>query len=114
MENNTNLVQIETRVALVEREITQFSRIFEKFDTTIDKLTSVTNAIEKMLPLQALQISDNEKNYDKLNEDFSLKLKSVETRLDSIEKWKWILLGLAMGIGFMLGKITFPWSYLST
>lgn len=98
---------LETRVAVIEREVFQFSKVFDKFDQTIDKLTDVTHAIEKMLPLMALQISDQEKSSEVLDKKYD----KLEARVDALERWKWIVIGIVAGLSFLAGKI--PWHVLT-
>jgi hypothetical protein len=101
-ENRRDL--LDTRVALMEREIIQFGKIFEKFDATIDKLTSVTNSVDKILPILTLQISDQGKDNDKRD----LKYNAMDDRITALEKFKFIWAGILIAISIILGKV--PWS----
>jgi Na+-translocating ferredoxin:NAD+ oxidoreductase RnfD subunit len=107
LEKRENL-NLETRVAVIESEIDQFSIIFDKFDGTIDKLTNVTNALEKMLSLQSLKLDNNDRD----NLEISSKIKDLDDRLKVIEKWRWLTIGLAMGLLAAIAKVAIPWSIL--
>lgn len=102
--------ELETRIAVMEREMTHFSTIVGKFDSTIDKLTSVTNTIDKMLPIITLQITDAEKDNVTINK----KYEELVVRVNALEKWKWIVMGIAAGIALLFSKLNIPWTFLTS
>lgn len=143
---------IETDIALLKRDISQFNLLFAKLDITIEKLGDVSNNISKLLAvheerIDVLQAVDKEmdrkieiktqeikelytrvesmNNYlvgelnnteAKIKQDINeLKsiveseqkkqtdtLNKISDKVQSIEKWKWTIIGFSMAAGWLL------------
>jgi allophanate hydrolase subunit 1 len=56
---------LETKVAVLEREITQIQSVFSRLDVAIEKIGDVSNCINKMLAVHDEKLD----HQDKINED---------------------------------------------
>jgi len=106
----------ESKLAVLEQQVNNFSRYFEKMDATLDKLTELSASIEKIVAVhdQRLNVQEDAKEtltegqklvhrrIDRLKEDINLKLDSFDSKLDGIERWRWIFLGAMTGIMFVV------------
>ena len=74
------LSKIETEVAAMREKISFFSVIYEKFDRTLDKLEKQHN--------------------DELRE--------VHNKIEDLNKWRWLVMGGAVVVGWILSKLGLP------
>lgn len=96
---------LETKVAVLEKEFGRYNDLIEKFDITIDRLTEVSNSIRNLVVLHEQRLTQQEKKTDDLNHDVNADLKKISERLSALETWKWTLAGAAAAIGFFASKI---------
>lgn len=54
------MAELETRVALLEREQTGLSSLLGRFDTTIEKLADVSNSIKQLLAVHEVQLKKHD------------------------------------------------------
>jgi hypothetical protein len=59
---------IETRVALLERDVIQVNSFFAKLDTTMEKLADVSASIKELLSVHELRINHQEEYHAHLSE----------------------------------------------
>ena len=57
---------IETKVAVLETEIGKMSQLFTKLDTTIDRMTDISNSITQMLAVHEQKIAANAEDTEDL------------------------------------------------
>lgn len=55
--------QIETKIALLEKELSQISGLFERLDTTIEKLTEVSSTIRQLLAVHETKINQHDQTH---------------------------------------------------
>ena len=146
---------LETDIAILKRDISQFNLLFAKLDITIEKLGDVSNNISKLLAvheerIDVLQSIDREMEkkievksqeikelYSKVesmntylvgelaNTESKIKdeLKTIRTMIEaeqakqiqtlnkisdkvqSMEKWKWTIIGFSVAAGWLIDKI---------
>ena len=72
----------------------------DKLDVAIDKLTDVTNCLNRMISVQEEKLSSQ----DQADKHLHKKVTLIEKRVTSIERWKWLVVGGAGVIGFALAK----------
>ena len=121
---------IETRVALVERDVSQMASLFKKLDETMDKLVDVSASIKELLAVHEVKLQkteesttdiyklleinrqDAKRNAEILEEKFEKgfqELKkdicSFSSRVSEIEKWKWKLSGIAAFIAIVFSVL---------
>ena len=93
---------IKTEVELLKKDVHSIAKLVDKLDVAIDKLTEVTNCLNKMIAVQEQKIEQQEQDDVYIKE----KTKELSRRVASLEKWKWLTLGGAGVVGFILAKIS--------
>jgi ABC-type transporter Mla subunit MlaD len=58
--------ELETQVALLEKEITSTREVFSKLDSAIEKISDVSNCINKMLAVHEQKIAQTEQDTEDL------------------------------------------------
>jgi len=121
----------------VKQQVENVSGIQAKLDTAIDKLTDVSTSIKSMLAVHEEKLSRQEQiddiifgkikdradEIDTVYKDLSKEINQVEKRLlieikslkndigsrvGVLEKWRWIILGGAIIIGWILSRNLMP------
>ena len=142
----------ETRVAVLEKEFSSISGLFDRLDRTIESLTEISGSVKQLLAVHDSRLDTQEKQDEKLhtmienrrkttdqqyealharigdlkdelyeeidknNERISNALydlkqgqdehhKVMMDKVNSIEKWKWTIIGGAIVIGFILAEM---------
>ena len=138
------MTELETKVEILEKELDNQKRIYDRLDVAIEKLTDVSNSIHRMLAVHEEKIAKQEEKMiqteverDNRSAELSKRIDDLHTRLtntakeiinsnlehhkdlnrrierisDSIssrvgvlEKWRHIILGGAIVVGFILNK----------
>tara|TARA_S200002703_G_C3688076_1_gene211273 strand:- start:254 stop:661 length:408 start_codon:yes stop_codon:yes gene_type:complete len=125
---------LETEVKILQKDLVTFQNILDRFDITINKLTEVSNNFNKVIAVQDSRIDTQEKAIeivhkritdmrDEIHEELSdhyqvilEKIKELQVeqkihademskRVDALEKWRYIVMGGAVALGFLLSKI---------
>jgi len=125
---------LETEVKILQKDLVTFQNILDRFDITINKLTEVSNNLNKVIAVQDSRIDTQEKAIeivhkritdmkDEIHEELSdhyqvilEKIKELQVeqkihademskRVDSLEKWRYIVMGGAVVLGFLLSKV---------
>jgi len=122
MEDNGN-GKVKTDVELLKRDMELLANLAGKFDVAIDKLTDVSQSVDKMLALHEQRIENQEQqreilhnrisefkkevtdNIRDLRDENRVQHNRVEERLDRLEKWRWFVVGVATMFGFILAQI---------
>ena len=131
MENGTT--DIKVQLESLRKDIESVNSINNRLDTAIDKLTDVSTSIKQMLAVHEEKIGRQEQIdeiiFDKLKErateidnvyrDLHKEIQNVEKRLlieiksikldigarvGILEKYRWIIMGGAIVVGFILSK----------
>ncbi len=121
----------EVEIAKLKKDIEQVNTIHSRLDTAIDKLTDVSTSIKSMLAVHSEKISRQEQvdeiifeklkeragEIDKVHTELTNELNQVEKRLlleikairvdigsrvGMLEKYRWIILGGAIVIGWIV------------
>ena len=119
--------QVKTDVELLKRDMELVSALAEKFDIAIDRLTEVSTSVDKMLAVHEMRLENQEQQREILHQRISdLKRDmtdefrmlrdenrkqhaEVNERLSKLEKWRWLVVGMATAVGFLvaqMGKIS--------
>ena len=127
--------QVKTDVEILKRDMELVSALAEKFDIAIDSLTEVSTSVDKMLAVHENRLENQEQQREILHQRISdLKRDitdefrmlrdenrkqhaEVNERLSKLEKWRWLVVGMATAVGFLvaqMGKISefFCYTYL--
>ena len=138
------MAELETKVKLLEKEVHDQSKIHDRLDVAIEKLTDVSNSIHRMLAVHEEKIARQEEaifqaeeqievrrnelavKIDELHSRITTNTKEIMTasatqhaaqnkeiqkvkeelviRVGILEKWRHVLIGSSIVIGFMLHK----------
>ncbi len=128
-----NHTDIKVQLATLKQEIENVNSIQSRLDIAIDKLTDVSTSIKSMLAVHSEKINKQEQidevifsklkeragEIDKVKSDLSQELEQVEKRLlieikniridiggrvGVLEKYRWIIIGGFLAIGWVLSK----------
>ena len=138
------MVELETKVKLLEKEIHDQRKIHDRIDVAIEKLTDVSNSIHRMLAVHEEKISRQEDAIFQAEEQIEVRRNELATKIDDLhsrittnkteimtaakeqhekqnveiqklhneinmrvgvlEKWRHVLIGGSIVIGFLLHK----------
>ena len=119
--------QVKTDVEILKRDMELVSALAEKFDIAIDRLTEVSTSVDKMLAVHENRLENQEQQREilhqrisDLNRDITYEFRmlrdenrkqhaEVNERLSKLEKWRWLVVGMATAVGFLvaqMGKIS--------
>ena len=119
--------QVKTDVELLKRDMELVSALAEKFDIAIDRLTEVSTSVDKMLAVHENRLENQEQQREILHQRISdlkrdmtdeFRMLRDENRkqhaevnesLSKLEKWRWLVVGMATAVGFLvaqMGKIS--------
>ena len=131
------MVDINTEVALLKKEVSDIKFIFNRLDTAIEKITEVTTSVNRMLAVHEEKISQQEEALAKADFELSSNIKELHSRITTnskeimaaasaqhiqqnkeiqkikdelvarvgvLEKWRHVLIGGSIVIGFILHK----------
>ena len=127
------LQNLAIEVEGIKKDIKNGELIHSRLDTAIDKLTDVSTSIKQMLAVHEQKLAQSEKTeeilFDKVRErgeeldmvyrDLQRDINQVEKRLllemktlkscfdgrvSVLEKWRWLIIGGALAIGFIVAK----------
>ena len=130
---DNNIVDIRVEIEGIKRDLKNVSNINDRLDTAIEKLTDVSSCIKSMLAVHEEKITKQEKTdeiiFDKIKDradeidsvyrELQREINQVERRLlieikalrndigsrvSMLEKLRWILLGAAIVVIFLLTK----------
>ena len=130
---DNNIVDLRVEIEGIKRDLKNVSNINERLDTAIEKLTDVSSCIKSMLAVHEEKITKQEKTdeiiFDKIKDraeeidsvyrELQREITQVERRLlieikalrndigsrvSMLEKLRWILLGAAIVVIFLLTK----------
>jgi len=107
---------IRLAVGLIERDLSQQSKITDKLSEAIEKIEVMNANLVKMLAVHELKheltCSDLKAVEDRVDE---LRLHQVIPQvqqdvqiaktLTQLERWKWILMGAVLALGWLLGHV---------
>jgi chromosome segregation ATPase len=125
-----------TSVEVLRAELKQTGEVHNRLDTAIEKLTGISSSIKSMLAVHEEKLSQAEKldeiiftklkdrqietetRYATLKENMDIsekrimnEIKSIKNtlgdRVNLLERWKWVILGGSIVIGFILAR-NFP------
>tara|TARA_S200000501_G_scaffold269069_1_gene252768 strand:+ start:187 stop:615 length:429 start_codon:yes stop_codon:yes gene_type:complete len=131
------ITDIRVELESLKQEVNNVNSINTRLDTAIDKLTDVSTSIKSMLAVHEEKLSQSEKidevifnkireradELDKVNQELTEKIEISEKRLmcelksirneindrvGVLEKYRWLILGGAIVIGWAVSKNLMP------
>ena len=105
------LTKVETDMAAIKEKVSFFSIIYEKFDKTLDKLDQRTTEDKKELQemmdnLRSDIMGEIKAMRDEVAEQHKIQAKKIE----ELNTWRWIVMGGALVVGWLLSKLGLPFS----
>ena len=140
------MAELETKVKLLEKEMHDRKGVFQRLDIAIEKLTDVSNSINRMLAVHEEKIArqedaiiDEEELIETRRIELTVKIDDLHSRITTntkeimsaataqhkehtkeiqklrndltarvgvLEKWRWLIIGGSIVIGFLLHKFT--------
>jgi chromosome segregation ATPase len=108
---DTNL-ELKTHVALLEKDVTQMTMFVEKLDSAIEKLADVSSSIKELLAVHAHKLTQQSEINSELftiiremKEQNHREHTDLLQRIEGLEKWKYMIVGAGIIIGFLCSKI---------
>jgi len=127
------MAELETEVKLLKKELHDQAKIHDRLDIAIEKLTDVSNSIHRMLAVHEEKISRQEEAIFAAEEQIEIRRTELSKRLDELhsrittntkdimkeiqkirdelisrvgvlERWRHVLIGSSIVVGFMLHK----------
>ena len=127
------MAELETEVKLLKKELYDQKKIHDRLDIAIEKLTDVSNSIHRMLAVHEEKISRQEEAIFAAEEQIEIRRSELSKRLDELhsrittntkdimkeiqkirdelisrvgvlERWRHVLIGSSIVVGFMLHK----------
>lgn len=121
--------QVEADLTVVKHDVNQIGKLFVKLEATLDKLGTVCNNATQILAVHEQRLSEGERTFNAIQEDMAeleekmskdidkvleaikdlkihigTKHDKLEDRIESLEKWRWIIMGLIMAATFFLNS----------
>ena len=124
---------LATDVKIIQNDLVSLQNILDRFDTTISKLTDVSNTLNKIIAVQESRIDTQEKSIEIVHKRISdmkeenhmdknshyetileeLKemkqeqrkhAEEMSSRVSSLEKWRYVVMGAGIVVGFLLAE----------
>ena len=114
---------LSKKVAVLEKEVSQYSELISKFDLTIDRLSEVSNSLEKLVIVHETRLTQQEKKTEEIVEKMNEEIKQLmrmmrdlsdkedahytdlSERMHTLERWKWMIVGGAVVIAILTSKL---------
>jgi len=93
--------ELNTKITLLERDHERFMVLFEKMDTTLNKLTELTSSIKEMIAVQENRLDNNDDRHTIVEK----RLEKHSDRIDALERWRWYLTGAIVIISATLPTV---------
>lgn len=115
--------EMKVEVELLKRDMELLGGLAEKFDVAIDRLTEVSQSVDKMLAIHESRLQHQESQSEFIHtriSDFKKEVldefkemrkehiqcsEAVQERLAKLEKWRWFVVGIAAAIGFIMAQV---------
>ena len=132
---NTTMSDLNTEVQLLKKEVSDMKMIYSRLDKAIEKISDVSNSINRMLAVHEEKISQQEEVQIRSEQEINNDIKELHSRISTnnrelitlmseqhkeqtdkmtkleielhgrvgvLEKWRWIIIGGSIVVGFIL------------
>ena len=129
---------LNTEVQLLKKEVSDMKMIYSRLDKAIEKISDVSNSINRMLAVHEEKISQQEEVQIRSEQEINNDIKELHSRISTnnrelitlmseqhkeqtdkmtkleielhgrvgvLEKWRWIIIGGSIVVGFILQKM---------
>jgi len=93
--------ELRTDVELLKRDVGGLTKVVDKLDITIEKISEVATHLDRMVLMQQAHIDQQAKD-DKY---IMNKLGDLSDRIKKIENSRWFVLGIAAAVGFVMSLL---------
>ena len=122
--------QVEAELTVVKHDVNQIGKLFVKLEATLDKLGTVCNNATQILAVHEQRLSEGERTFNNIQQDMAeleekmskdidkvleaikdlkihigTKHDKLEDRIENLEKWRWIIIGVLLAGGMFLPEI---------
>ena len=80
--------ELETEVELLKKEIRDQSRLFDRLDIAIEKLTDVSNCINRMLAVHEEKLTRQEEAIFEAEQQIEVRRTELTAKIDELS-WEW-------------------------
>ena len=131
---------LNTEVQLLKKEVSDMKMIYSRLDKAIEKISDVSNSINRMLAVHEEKISQQEESQIRTEQEINNDIKELHSRISTntrelmnlmseqhkeqtdkmtkleielqgrvgvLEKWRWIIIGGSIVVGFIIQKMFF-------
>ena len=135
---NTSMADLNTEVQLLKKEVSDMKMIYSRLDKAIEKISDVSNSINRMLAVHEEKISQQEEVQIRTEQEINNDIKELHSRISTnnrelmdlmseqhkeqtdkmtkleielqgrvgvLEKWRWIIIGGSIVVGFIIQKM---------
>ena len=132
------MADLNTEVQLLKKEVSDMKMIYSRLDKAIEKISDVSNSINRMLAVHEEKISQQEEAQIRSEQDTNNDIKELHSRISTntrelmnlmseqhtdqtdkmtkleielqgrvgvLEKWRWIIIGGSIVVGFLIQKM---------
>jgi hypothetical protein len=106
----------KTKIALLERDMSQVNTFIEKLDSAIEKIGDVSASIKELLAIHdhklklQTQVNDDifkvihemKKENHQDHESVQITINALSVRVASLERWKYTMVGGAFAVGCII------------
>ena len=129
---------LNTEVQLLKKEVSDMKMIYSRLDKAIEKISDVSNSINRMLAVHEEKISQQEESQIRTEQEINNDIKELHSRISTntrelmnlmseqhkeqtdkmvklevelqgrvgvLEKWRWIIIGGSIVVGFIIQKM---------
>lgn len=93
--------ELRTDVELLKRDVGGLTKVVDKLDITIEKISEVATHLDRMVLMQQAHIDQQAKD----DEYIKTKLGDLSQRVKDLEKNKWFVFGIASTVGFIIALV---------
>jgi septal ring factor EnvC (AmiA/AmiB activator) len=134
-ECTAGFTDVRIAVASIEKDIIQHAKVADKLAEAVQKIQEMNANLCRMISLHELKHDSAEKAHDDIEDELKIlnvridklltskraiesqnikgfKQEEVNAALDEFKKWKYIITGAAVVIGYLLAHAQFNWSFL--
>ena len=132
------MADLNTEVQLLKKEVSDMKMIYSRLDKAIEKISDVSNSINRMLAVHEEKISQQEEVQIRTEQEINNDIKELHSRISTnnrelmnlmseqhkeqtdkmtkleielqgrvgvLEKWRWIIIGGSIVVGFLIQKM---------
>ena len=132
------MADLNTEVQLLKKEVSDMKMIYSRLDKAIEKISDVSNSINRMLAVHEEKISQQDEAQIRSEQDTNNDIKELHSRISTntrelmnlmseqhkeqtdkmtkleielqgrvgvLEKWRWIIIGGSIVVGFLIQKM---------